>query len=650
MIGRYRVQPAPAKDSQQDAAARRQDARVARDQEARLLIEDYAVVGDTSTMALIGRDGSVDWLCLPRFDSSACFAKLLGDETNGRWQVVPRHWSEGAVKRTTRRYRPGTLVLETTYETDSGTVRVTDAMPPRDGHADLLRRIEGLDGEVEMAMRWVVRFGYGSAVPWMQRIEDAEGNPAVSAVAGPDAVLLRGHVLPEPDRRQQHRAHHTYFTVGPGDTVDLTMSWYPSHEPMPHCHDVGEGIERTEQYWKDWSGRSTYDGPYAEAVERSLITLKAMTYQPTGGIVAAPTTSLPEQIGGPRNWDYRFCWLRDATLVLSALLGAGYTEEAGAWRSWLLRAIAGSPEQMQIMYGLHGERQLPELELPWLPGYESSGPVRIGNAASNQFQLDVYGEVAAALYSATTAGLSPDDIAWDVTRTSLKHLETVMDKPDSGLWEVRGIERQFTFSKVMVWVAFDRAVRAVEEFGAKGDVEHWRALRDRIHAEVCEQGWNEECQSFTQYYGGTALDASLLVMATVGFLPGDDPRFVSTVAAVERSLRDGCFVKRYETTEDLDGLPPGEGAFLACSFWLVSALAQVGRVEEAQDVFEQLLDLRNEVGLLAEEYEPGEGRMTGNFPQAFSHLTLVEAAATLGAHGVRGSSRSARGTDNPTDS
>ena len=604
--------------------------------EAPLLIEDYAVVGDTSTMALIGRDGSVDWLCLPRFDSSACFAKLLGDERHGRWQIVPRHWSEGVVRTMTRRYLPGTLVLETVYETDAGRVRVTDAMPPRDGHADLIRRIEGLDGEVEMAMRWVVRFAYGSAVPWMQRIEDDEGMPAVSAVAGPDAVLLRGDVLPEPDRRQHHRAHHTYFTVGAGDTVDLTMSWFPSHEPMPHRHDVGEGLERTVKYWTEWSARMTYDGPYAEAVERSLITLKAMTYHPTGGIVAAPTTSLPEQIGGSRNWDYRFCWLRDATLVLSALVCNGYTEEAGEWRSWLLRAIAGSPDQLQIMYGLAGERQLPELELGWLPGYERSGPVRIGNAASNQFQLDVYGEVAAALYSAREAGLPGDKISWDVMCAALLHLEEVKDLPDSGLWEVRGPERHFTFSKVMVWVAFDRAVRSVEEMGAVGDADRWRRLRDQVHEEVCTQGWNEELGAFTQYYGGTELDASVLVMPTVGFLPGDDPRFVSTLAAVERQLRTGPFMKRYETSEHIDGLPPGEGHFLACSFWLVSALAHVGRVDEAREVFEQLLDLRNDVGLLAEEYDPVAKRMTGNFPQAFSHLALVEAAVTLA--GVAGGS------------
>ena len=612
-----------------------------RDPERGLLIEDYAVVGDTSTMALIGRDGSLDWLCLPRFDSEACFSKLLGDEDNGRWQICPRHLSHGSVRKTTRRYRPGSLVLETEWETATGTVRLTDAMPPRDGHADLIRRVEGIDGEVEMAMRWVVRFAYGSAVPWMRRVTDDLGNDGVLAVAGPDAVLLRGDVLPQPDHRGSDRAHHTYFTVRAGDTVDFTLSWFPSHERLPHHHDVGEGLRRTEEFWTDWCSRSTYTGPYAEAVQRSLLTLKGMTYEPTGGIVAAPTTSLPEQIGGPRNWDYRFCWLRDATLVLNALVSAGYTEEAGQWRGWLLRAVAGAPDQLQILYGLAGERHLPELELDWLPGYEGSTPVRIGNAASQQFQLDVYGEVMSALFAAAEAGLEGDGISWSVQRTVMQHLETVMSLPDSGLWEVRGPERHFTYSKVMTWVAFDRAVRAVETHGVDGPLEHWREVRAAVHAEICDQAWNEELQSFTQYYGGTELDASLLVMPSVGFLPGNDPRFVSTLEAIERTLRRGIFVDRYETKEDLDGLPPGEGSFLACSFWLVSALALAGRLEDAHELFEGLLALRNDVGLLAEEYDDAAQRMTGNFPQAFSHLALVEAATTLE---MVGSARKTQGT------
>jgi glucoamylase len=612
---------------------------VTREPERSLLIEDYAVIGDTSTMALVGRDGSIDWLCLPRFDSEACFAKLLGDEENGRWQVCPRHWSKGSVVRMTRRYIPGTLVLETEWETETGTVRLTDAMPPRDGHADVIRRIEGLSGEVEMAMRYVVRFAYGSAIPWVRRITDGAGLEGVLAVAGPDAVLLRGDVLPEPDRRGVDRAHHTHFTIRAGETVDLSMSWFPSHVKLPHAHDVEKGLRRTKQFWTDWTTRSTYDGPYIEAVQRSLITLKGMTYQPTGGIVAAPTTSLPEQLGGERNWDYRFCWLRDATLVLNALVSAGYTDEAGEWREWLLRAVAGAPEQLQILYGLGGERHLPEMELTWLSGYEHSKPVRIGNAAAEQFQLDVYGEVISALFAAREAGLRWDDNAWSVQRAVLAHLETVMSLPDSGLWEVRGPERHFTHSKVMTWVAFDRAVRAVETQGMEGPVEHWRELRDAVHTEICREAWNDALGSFTQFYGGDELDASLLVMPTVGFLPATDPRFLSTVDAINRTLRDGVFVDRYQTKEHIDGLPPGEGSFLACSFWLVSALALAGRVEEATELFEGLLALRNDVGLLAEEYDAGLGRMSGNFPQAFSHLALVGAATTLEAVGSAGSTR-----------
>jgi glucoamylase len=620
---------------------------VTRVQEPGLRIEDYAVIGDTCTMALVGRDGSVDWLCQPRFDSAASFAKLLGDEDNGRWQVCPRHWALGAVRRTSRRYLPGTLILETEWETDTGVVRLLDAMPPRDRHADIVRRVVGVSGEVEMAMRWVVRFAYGSAVPWVRRLTDSWGNPCLLAVAGPDALVLRGDVLPQADHRGKDRAHHAYFTVRAGETVDLSLMWFPSTEAMPHLPEVGEGLARTQAYWTGWGAGTTYVGDYSEPVRRSLITLKAMTFGPTGGIVAAPTTSLPEEIGGPRNWDYRYCWLRDATLVLNALLLSGYTEEAGDWRDWLLRAVAGAPEQLQILYGLGGERLLPELELPWLSGYEDSSPVRIGNAASSQFQLDVYGEVISALYAAAKAGLVHDGFSWQVQRALIKHLEKVRHLPDSGLWEVRGPERHFTHSKVMVWVGFDRAVRSVEELGLDGPVERWRQLRDEVHAEICEQGWNDEVGAFTQYYGGTELDASLLVMPAVGFLPGDDPRFLATLDAIERTLRRGPFVDRYQTKEHIDGLPPGEGAFLACSFWLVSALAYAGRLDEARKVFEELLELRNDVGLLAEEYDADLGRMTGNFPQAFSHLALVEAAATLEA---LGSPPSKQGTTSPDQS
>ena len=598
-----------------------------------LRIEDYAVVGDTHTMALVGNNGSLDWLCMPRFDSQAMFAALLGSEDNGRWQICPRGLAEGQVLRTSRRYRPGTLVLETEWETATGVVRLVEAMPPRNRHADIERRVEGVRGQVDMAMRWVIRFGYGDVVPWVRRIVDEDGRPALLAIAGPDAVVLRGDVLPQPDRRGD-LAHHAHFIVRQGEVVDTSMVWFASHEPVPHPHSVTDGLAETEEFWSEWSARSTYAGPYADAVQRSLITLKAMTYRPTGGIVAAPTTSLPEAIGGSRNWDYRYCWIRDAALCLHALLDAGYTEEAEQWRAWLLRAVAGDPEQMQIMYGLAGERLLPESELAWLEGYEQSRPVRIGNGAATQFQLDVYGELFAALFLARKAGLDGEPVAWAVQTSVLGHLERVRGEPDAGLWEVRGPLRRFTHSQIMVWVAFDRAVRSVEELGVDGDVERWRQLRDQVHAEVCELGWNAEVGAFTQFYGGTGLDASLLVMAKVGFLPGDDPRVVATVDAISRELRHGPLVDRYAThlTVDggsVDGQEAGEGSFLACSFWLVEALALSGQVEQATELFEQLLELRNDVGLLAEEYDGRLGRMTGNFPQAFSHLALVDAAITL---------------------
>ncbi|MDP9101371.1 MAG: glycoside hydrolase family 15 protein [Actinomycetota bacterium] len=580
-------------------------------------------------MALVGNNGSVDWLCLPRFDSAACLAALLGDEDNGRWQLCPRGLADGAVVRTSRRYRPGTLVLETEWETATGVVRITDAMPPRDGHASMVRRIEGVSGEVEMAMRLTVRFAYGSATPWMRRITCPDGTLGLLAVAGPDALLLHGAVLPEADRREHNRAHHAYVTVRAGERLDYTLSWFPSDQEPPHAHDVGRGIEQTDHFWTEWSGRAHDDGPYAEAVQRSLITLKALTYQPTGGIVAAPTTSLPEALGGTRNWDYRLCWLRDATLVLLALVSAGYTEEAGAWREWLMRAVAGAPDELQIVYGLGGERMLTEVELPWLAGYEGSRPVRVGNEAATQFQLDVYGEVLSAMYAAQRAGLGGDAFSWSVQRAVLGHLEAVMDQPDNGIWEVRGPRRHFTHSRVMVWVAFDRAVRSAEEFGLDGPVERWRELRDQVHAQVCDLGWNESVGAFTQSFGSTDLDAAVLIMPIVGFLPGDDPRVVATVDAISRTLRHGALVDRYQTHPDVDGLPAGEGSFLACSFWLVSSLALAGRTKEATELFDELLALRNDVGLLAEEYDGPQHRMTGNFPQAFSHLALVEAAGIL---------------------
>ena len=504
-----------------------------RPHEPGLRIEDHAVVGDTYTMALIARDGSIDWLCLPRFDSAACFASLLGDEDNGRWQICPRGLAEGAVTRTSRRYREGTLVLETEWETATGVVRLIDAMPPRDGHANLIRRVEGVSGEVEMAMRYTVRFGYGKDIPWVHRIIDSDGREGLLAVTGPDALVLRGDVLPQTDHSQAH-SHHAHFTVVPGEVVDFSLCWYASHKEVPHMHDVGEGIAETEAFWHEWAEGSRYTGGYGDAVQRSLLTLKALTYAPTGGIVAAATTSLPEFVGGSRNWDYRYCWLRDATLALLALLSAGFHEEAESWTNWLLRAVAGSPEQLQIMYGVAGERMLPESELPWLPGYEGSSPVRVGNEASEQFQLDIYGEVMSALHVARTAGIlaDDDDDAWALQRAILRRLVEVMDEPDSGLWEVRSEPRHYTHSRVMVWVAFDRAIKDVEAHGLDGPVDLWRTLRDQVHAEVCERGWNEQCQSFVQYYGGETLDAALLIMAAVGFLPPDDPRFISTVDAV----------------------------------------------------------------------------------------------------------------------
>ncbi len=609
------------------------DRAVTRATEPGLLIEDYAVVGDTHTMALIGRNGSVDWLCLPSFDSPAMFAALLGDEQNGRWQICPKGLADGTVRSTSRRYREGTLVLETEWETDTGRVRLTDAMPFSHEGADLVRRVECLEGEVEMAMRWVIRFAYGQATPWVRRISDAAGVPALWAVAGADAVVLRGQVLPEADHRGLDRAHHAYFTARAGEVLDWSLVWFRSHEDMPAAPDVGRELEETDKFWSEWSARTSYAGPHGDLVQRSLITLKAMTFHPTGGIVAAPTTSLPEEIGGTRNWDYRFCWLRDATLALDALLSCGHTEEAQAWQGWLLRAVAGSPEELQIVYGLGGERMLPELELDWLAGYEGSKPVRIGNAAAQQFQLDVYGEVMEAFAKARDAGIDGHEFAWAVQRAGLRRLEVVMDEPDYGIWEVRGDKRHFTHSKLLVWVAFDRAVQAVEQHGLRGPVEHWRELRDRVHAEICEQGWSQKCGAFTQSYGSDALDASLLLMPILGFLPGDDPRVLSTIDAICNALRTGPLVDRYETVPELDGLPPGEGSFLACSFWLVSALALGGRVEEAHELFDELCGLANDVGLYAEEWDGALGRMTGNFPQAFSHLALVGAATTLAAVG-----------------
>ena len=579
-------------------------------------IEDYALIGDLQTAALVGRNGSVDWLCLPRFDSGACFAALLGDERHGRWLLAPA----GGVRSVRRRYRPGTLVLETEFETDEGTVRVIDCMPIRHGVPDLARVVEGVRGRVPMQMRLVVRFDYGSIVPWVRRLPGR-----LSAVAGPDALYLDTEV----PVRGEDLTTVANFAATAGDSLHFVLTWQRSHERPPRSIDARRAVVETERWWTTWTGAGTYEGEWSEQVGRSLITLKALTYAPTGGIVAAATTSLPEQLGGVRNWDYRFCWLRDATLTLYALLLNGYTAEAAAWRDWLLRAIAGDPAEMQIMYGAAGERRLTELELEWLPGYEGAAPVRIGNAAVRQRQLDVPGEVMDAMHQARHAGIHPDEASWDLQRTMLDSLESSWDQPDHGIWEVRGPARHFTHSKVMAWVGFDRAVKAVERFGLAGPAERWKRLRAEIHADVCREGYDLERKTFTRSYGSRALDASLLMIALVGFLPATDERVQGTVAAIERELVKGGFVARYPTAGAADGLPPGEGAFLPCSFWLADNLALLGRRDEARALFERLLGLCNDVGLLSEEYDTGRGRLVGNFPQAFSHVGLINTARNL---------------------
>jgi len=582
-----------------------------------LRIEDYALIGDTQTSALVGKDGSIDWLCLPRFDSGACFAALLGDAGHGRWSLAPAD-PRPLVR---RRYRDATLVLETEFETPDGTVRLTDCMPPRDEAPDVVRVVEGLSGRVRMQMELVIRFDYGAIVPWVYRQDGL-----LKAVAGPDALALQTDL----ELQGENFTTTADFTVEAGQKVPFVLTWYPSHRPLPRPSDPVEAIEDTDAWWREWSARGTYEGPWRDAVQRSLITLKALTYGPTGGIVAASTTSLPEKIGGVRNWDYRYCWLRDATFTLYSLMLGGYDEEARSWRDWLLRAVAGTPSAMQIMYGAAGERRLTEMELNWLPGYEGSSPVRLGNAAVDQFQLDVYGEVMDALHQARCSGVEAAADAWSLQRALMDFLESAWARPDEGIWEVRGPRRHFTHSKVMAWVAVDRAVKSVERFGLEGPVEGWRQLRARIHSEVCEEGWNNGRGSFTQYYGSRELDASLLMMAPVGFLPATDPRVRATVEAIERELCVDGFVLRYlpEATA-VDGLPGDEGAFLACTFWLADNLSLLGRHEEAESLFERLLALRNDVGLLSEEYDPRAGRMLGNFPQAFSHVSLVNTAYNL---------------------
>jgi GH15 family glucan-1,4-alpha-glucosidase len=585
-----------------------------------LPLEAYALIGDTYSAALVSTQGSIDWLCWPRFDSDACFAALLGDERHGRWCIAPTL----PVLSVRRRYVPGTLVLETDFETATGAVRVTDFMPPRNDAPDIVRIVRGLRGHVPLRMEVSLRFGYGDRTPWLRST-----SCSVSAKAGPDATLLRTR-LPV---RIEDGCVYSDFSVAEHEQIPIILTWFPSHEQPPLSAEAFTALEETCSWWREWTERCAYQGPWREQVLRSLITLKALTYSPTGGIVAAPTASLPEHPGGTRNWDYRYCWLRDATLTLLTLLEAGYTEEAIAWRDWLLRAVAGEPNELQIMYGVGGERRLVEIELPWLPGYAGSRPVRIGNAAVSQLQLDVFGEVMDCLHQARRAGVSSDEEVWDLQRHLLHFIESSWELPDEGLWEVRGGRRHFTHSKVMAWVAVDRAIKSAEHFGLEGPLEQWRALRARIHAQVCEQGFDSGRNSFVQAYGSRELDASLLMIPLVGFLPAEDPRVRGTVEAIQRELCHDGLVHRYDTHTTEDGLPPGEGAFLACSFWLADNLALQGRAAEARALFERLLGLCNDVGLLAEQYDVRRRQLVGNFPQAFSHLALITSAQNLSREG-----------------
>ena len=582
-------------------------------------IEDYALIGDLQTAALVGREGSVDWLCFPRFDSSSCFSALLGGPENGRWLISPT--TGGPAQE--RRYRENTLILESEWHTSTGRVRVIDFMPVRDTQPDIVRIVEGLDGTVAMRTELTIRFDYGSVIPWLRRLDDQ----TLNALGGPDGLLLRTPIDLQPDGM----THNADFVVRAGDRVPFVLTWYPSHQDFPEGVDPEKELEETERYWTAWIADCGYEGDYPAAVRRSLIVLKALTYEPTGGIVAAPTTSVPELIGGERNWDYRYCWLRDATFTLYALMNAGFIDEARAWRDWLLRAVGGDPEKAQILYGVGGQRRVPEVELPWLPGYAGSSPVRIGNAAHEQFQLDVYGEVIDALHQARVHGLNPDNHTWAFQRNLLRFLEGAWDEPDEGIWEVRGPRRHFTHSKELAWVAFDRAVQANEQIGLAGPVERWRRIRAEIHDEVCREGFNRELNAFTQSYGSSELDASSLLIPLVGFLPPKDPRVLGTIDAIQRHLMPHGFVERYRTRErnPVDGLSGGEGAFLPCSFWLVDALLMAGRDDEAKELFERLVSVSNDLGLLAEEYDPVEKRQLGNFPQAFTHVGLVNSAYNL---------------------
>ena len=576
-------------------------------------IEDYALIGDCQTAALVSRSGSIDWLCLPRFDSGACFAALLGGPEHGRWLLAP----VGHVKRVDRAYRDGSLVLDTTFHTDGGAVTVTDCMPLRDRIPHVVRVVRGVSGRVRMTTELVIRFDYGSIVPWVRR---ASGG--ITAIAGPDSLRVQSDV----PLRGEDLTTVADFEVAAGQSVSFALTWHPSHVKTPREVDPLALVASAERRWRAWAAHCTYDGEWRDLVLRSLVTLKALTHAPTGGIVAAPTTSIPEALGGVRNWDYRYCWIRDATFTLLALGRNGFVEEARAWREWLLRAVAGDPAKLQILYGIDGERRIVEREIPWLPGYEGAAPVRVGNAAYEQRQLDVYGEVMNAFFESHKHGLQGDDAAWALRAKLLGFLETAWEAPDEGIWEVRGQQRQFTHSKVMVWVAFDRGIKRIEAVGGGGPLERWRALRDRIHDDVCRLGFDPGLDSFVQYYGGARLDASSLMIPLVGFLPPDDPRVRGTVRAIERGLMVDGLVRRYDSAPEIDGLPEGEGVFLPCSFWLADNLTLSGRHDDARRLLERLLGLCNDVGLISEEYDLRSRRLVGNFPQAFTHVSLVNAA------------------------